>query len=215
MKCVSGTVDLSWTASRLRLRPQTASGSTERWLRRRVARRGEARRPSHVAADDESARRHRGARRGPGPDHRGRRRLRCVDIVQHPRRPRRSTRPPARCGGPPSTGDSGSTGRVPRPPVAEVPAAQRAGAQGPDLRADRCAARGSDHVAAGDAQGERNWDYRYAWIRDSTFALWGLYTLGLDREANDFFYFIADVGATTATTCRSCTASAASGARGA
>ncbi len=40
--------------------------------------------------------------------------------------------------------------------------------------------------------GERNWDYRYAWIRDSTFALWGLYTLGLDREANDFFYFIAD-----------------------
>jgi GH15 family glucan-1,4-alpha-glucosidase len=42
-------------------------------------------------------------------------------------------------------------------------------------------------------QGERNWDYRYSWIRDSTFALWGLYTLGLDREADDFFAFIADV----------------------
>ncbi|GAB4086750.1 glycoside hydrolase family 15 protein [Myceligenerans cantabricum] len=41
--------------------------------------------------------------------------------------------------------------------------------------------------------GERNWDYRYSWIRDSTFALWGLYTLGLDREANDFFAFIHDV----------------------
>ena len=41
--------------------------------------------------------------------------------------------------------------------------------------------------------GERNWDYRYTWIRDSTFALWGLYTLGFDREANDFFYFIHDV----------------------
>ena len=41
--------------------------------------------------------------------------------------------------------------------------------------------------------GQRNWDYRYAWVRDSTFALWGLYTLGLDREANDFFAFIADV----------------------
>ena len=27
--------------------------------------------------------------------------------------------------------------------------------------------------------GERNWDYRYSWIRDSTFTLWGLYTLGL------------------------------------
>jgi len=42
-------------------------------------------------------------------------------------------------------------------------------------------------------QGERNWDYRYTWIRDSTFALWGMYTLGFDWEANDFFYFIADV----------------------
>jgi GH15 family glucan-1,4-alpha-glucosidase len=41
--------------------------------------------------------------------------------------------------------------------------------------------------------GERNWDYRYTWIRDSTFALWGLYTLGFDWEANDFLYFIADV----------------------
>ena len=41
--------------------------------------------------------------------------------------------------------------------------------------------------------GERNWDYRYSWIRDSTFMLWGLYTLGFDWEANDFFYFIADV----------------------
>jgi GH15 family glucan-1,4-alpha-glucosidase len=40
--------------------------------------------------------------------------------------------------------------------------------------------------------GERNWDYRYTWIRDATFALWGLYTLGFDWEANDFFYFVAD-----------------------
>jgi GH15 family glucan-1,4-alpha-glucosidase len=43
--------------------------------------------------------------------------------------------------------------------------------------------------------GQRNWDYRYTWIRDATFALWGLYTLGLDREANDFFCFVADAGA--------------------
>jgi GH15 family glucan-1,4-alpha-glucosidase len=41
--------------------------------------------------------------------------------------------------------------------------------------------------------GVRNWDYRYAWIRDSTFGLWGLYTLGFESEANDFFYFVADV----------------------
>jgi alpha,alpha-trehalase len=41
--------------------------------------------------------------------------------------------------------------------------------------------------------GERNYDYRYTWLRDSTFLLWGLSTLGFDREANDFFYFIIDL----------------------
>jgi GH15 family glucan-1,4-alpha-glucosidase len=40
--------------------------------------------------------------------------------------------------------------------------------------------------------GERNWDYRYSWVRDSTFALWGLFTLGFDREARAFFSFIRD-----------------------
>lgn len=40
--------------------------------------------------------------------------------------------------------------------------------------------------------GERNWDYRYSWVRDSTFALWGLYTLGFDVEARGFFNFIRD-----------------------
>ncbi|WP_370552379.1 MULTISPECIES: glycoside hydrolase family 15 protein [unclassified Conexibacter] len=40
--------------------------------------------------------------------------------------------------------------------------------------------------------GERNWDYRYTWLRDSTFMLWGLSTLGFDREAHDFLYFITD-----------------------
>jgi alpha,alpha-trehalase len=41
--------------------------------------------------------------------------------------------------------------------------------------------------------GERNWDYRYTWIRDATFMLWGLYSLGFDWEANDFFYFLAEI----------------------
>ena len=40
--------------------------------------------------------------------------------------------------------------------------------------------------------GARNWDYRYSWIRDSTLMLWGIYTLGFDREADEFFYFVAD-----------------------
>jgi len=41
--------------------------------------------------------------------------------------------------------------------------------------------------------GERNWDYRYSWIRDSTFSLWALHTLGFDHEARDFMRFIVDV----------------------
>jgi alpha,alpha-trehalase len=41
--------------------------------------------------------------------------------------------------------------------------------------------------------GERNWDYRYSWIRDSTFSLWALHTLGFDREARDFMRFIVTV----------------------
>jgi GH15 family glucan-1,4-alpha-glucosidase len=43
--------------------------------------------------------------------------------------------------------------------------------------------------------GNRNYDYRYAWIRDATFALWAMYSLGLDWEAIDFFSFIADMAA--------------------
>jgi GH15 family glucan-1,4-alpha-glucosidase len=41
--------------------------------------------------------------------------------------------------------------------------------------------------------GQRNWDYRYSWVRDSTFMLWALYTLGFDWEADDYFHFIAEV----------------------
>jgi GH15 family glucan-1,4-alpha-glucosidase len=41
--------------------------------------------------------------------------------------------------------------------------------------------------------GERNWDYRYSWIRDSTFTLWALHTLGFDQEARDFMAFVLDL----------------------
>ena len=40
--------------------------------------------------------------------------------------------------------------------------------------------------------GERNWDYRYTWIRDASFTLWGLHVLGLDAEALDFIAFVAN-----------------------
>ncbi|MGW7686329.1 glycoside hydrolase family 15 protein [Kribbella sp. NPDC054772] len=41
--------------------------------------------------------------------------------------------------------------------------------------------------------GARNWDYRYTWIRDTTFTLQALHYLNLDWEANEFMQFVADL----------------------
>ena len=41
--------------------------------------------------------------------------------------------------------------------------------------------------------GERNWDYRFTWIRDSTFTLQALHYLNLDWEADEFMQFVADL----------------------
>ena len=41
--------------------------------------------------------------------------------------------------------------------------------------------------------GERNWDYRYTWIRDTTFTLQALHYLDLDWEADEFMQFVADL----------------------
>jgi GH15 family glucan-1,4-alpha-glucosidase len=41
--------------------------------------------------------------------------------------------------------------------------------------------------------GERNWDYRYTWLRDSTFTLQALHFLNLDWEADEFMQFVADL----------------------
>src|SRR5262249_46834632 len=43
--------------------------------------------------------------------------------------------------------------------------------------------------------GQRNWDYRYPWMRDTTFTLQALHALGLDWEADEFMQFVADVEA--------------------
>ncbi len=42
-------------------------------------------------------------------------------------------------------------------------------------------------------KGSRNWDYRYCWMRDASFTLWGLHALGLDWEADDFVQYLADL----------------------
>jgi len=41
--------------------------------------------------------------------------------------------------------------------------------------------------------GERNWDYRYTWMRDTSFTLRTLHLLGLDWEAEEFIQFVADL----------------------
>ena len=41
--------------------------------------------------------------------------------------------------------------------------------------------------------GERNWDYRFTWMRDTTFTLQALHFLNLDWEADEFIQFVADL----------------------
>jgi GH15 family glucan-1,4-alpha-glucosidase len=42
-------------------------------------------------------------------------------------------------------------------------------------------------------RGERNWDYRFCWMRDASFTLWALHALGLNWEADDFIQYVADM----------------------
>src|SRR5947199_8763921 len=43
--------------------------------------------------------------------------------------------------------------------------------------------------------GERNWDYRFTWMRDATFTLQALHWLNLDWEADEFMQSVADLEA--------------------
>ena len=38
--------------------------------------------------------------------------------------------------------------------------------------------------------GERNWDYRYTWVRDASFTLYALFQLGFRQEATDFMEWL-------------------------
>jgi alpha,alpha-trehalase len=41
--------------------------------------------------------------------------------------------------------------------------------------------------------GVRNWDYRYAWLRDTAYTLYAFFVLGYHHEAESFFEWILDV----------------------
>ncbi|HEV3475881.1 MAG TPA: glycoside hydrolase family 15 protein, partial [Rubrobacteraceae bacterium] len=40
--------------------------------------------------------------------------------------------------------------------------------------------------------GERNWDYRYTWLRDASFTLYALISIGFDEEAGNFMGWLRD-----------------------
>jgi alpha,alpha-trehalase len=45
--------------------------------------------------------------------------------------------------------------------------------------------------------GERNWDYRYSWVRDSSFTMDALWVAACPDEADDFFAFLATAAASS------------------
>ena len=154
MRCVNGTVEMH---ARVRAGVRLRRARARLGVRRRRLRRG--------------GRRRRGRRPRAAPDDRPAPRLRGRAAPARARRCARATRRSSRCRGP-STRRRGPTTRptsascctadywhewldarrLPRPPVAHVPAAQRADAQGADLRADRRDGRRRHDVAARDAR---------------------------------------------------------------
>jgi GH15 family glucan-1,4-alpha-glucosidase len=42
--------------------------------------------------------------------------------------------------------------------------------------------------------GERNWDYRYTWLRDASFTLYAFFQVGMVDEANAFFAWLMRIG---------------------
>ncbi len=179
--------------------PRFAYGAEARQLERRRARRSDRpRRRRHRAAPDQ---RHgaldRGRRR---PRHaaaaRGRDRLLRGHLGRQ--RPRRAAqRARRRWSGstrPKSSGASGcATATSPTTPGASTCSARRWSSRGsPTRRPARSLAAPTTSLPETPG-GERNWDYRYSWIRDSTFSLWALHTLGFDQEARDFMRFIVGV----------------------
>jgi GH15 family glucan-1,4-alpha-glucosidase len=45
--------------------------------------------------------------------------------------------------------------------------------------------------------GERNWDYRYSWVRDASFTMQALWVAACPDEASDFFAFMTTAAASS------------------
>ena len=79
-----------------------------------------------------------------------------------------------------------------------------------DLRADRGDRRRAHLRLPEGVGGVRNWDYRYTWIRDAAFTLYGLLRIGFTEEAEGFMDWLGialPAGPTPTGRCSSCTGS--------
>ena len=83
--------------------------------------------------------------------------------------------------------------QLPRSPVARIPPALGPDPQGPHPLPTGAMIAALTTSLPECPGGERNWDYRFTWIRDATFTLWALHTLGFDYEATDFMGWMTDI----------------------
>ena len=69
----------------------------------------------------------------------------------------------------------------------------RAGPEASGVPADRRNCRRRPTCSLPEAMGgERNWDYRYTWIRDAAFTVYALLRIGFTEEASQFMNWIED-----------------------
>ena len=161
--------------SRRRRRARAVFGGPVR--ERRVRRAGDVHRrgAARVSASRSSTGRPR--RRSRGCGHRRRSKRGSTTRPARGRPGRRCTRPTTARGTTSCTrADASSTPCTTTPPARSAPR--------PPLRLPE------------SAGGTRNWDYRYAWVRDASFTLQALWVAACPDEADQFFDYLADAAAT-------------------
>ena len=65
-------------------------------------------------------------------------------------------------------------------------------AEADDLRPDRGLVAAPTAALPEQVGGERNWDYRYTWVRDASFSVYALLRLGFTEEAAQFGVWLRD-----------------------